>query len=397
MAYPIAQQAPPSLAFPFASRPSPLSFNFGLPSTPATSPHKSITHNLPAFSSAYTPHACYNSSATATPTHLSLKRARRSLSPSTSPPASRSQQTSRKSNKHESSMIAQRTIQTTSDRATKPIKRTKLQVLQVEPQPDNAIDPGIMLATMPPSAHLPILLQLLRDNPSLSQSVLSMIPRPDLKTYVKELDGKFAELERTTGRLSSPLPFSGALSEARRWDRATSTVEEYCHMVSTYVQYALSHPQKGAIGTQALFTFLQPITFHLIAILALIPSPARLDQSSLPCPAPLVLNFAKMLLSAWSSWISELSSDVNDKGEMHPHSTVTHWAETLDQVALGSFIGQTVTISSMGHWSSSTPDSGLPQRESALVVSFREAFSSMRDEFLAQVGWLIGRQKVMSM
>lgn len=171
--------------------------------------------------------------------------------------------------------------------------------------------------------------------------------------------------------------------------------------VSTYIKCFTSSNQQPAIDCPTLFLFLESHTRHLLTILSYIPSSSQLDGST-PPPASLVLDLAKLSLTIWSSWVSDLSSDVNDKGGMYPHSVVTHWNDTLEQLVVGppslsSSVLPPSNASARGsHWLSSTPlTAGANQPAKLLVSSFQEAFTPIRDQFVSQVGWLVGRQPSM--
>lgn len=169
--------------------------------------------------------------------------------------------------------------------------------------------------------------------------------------------------------------------------------------MATYIKCFTSANQQPAIDCPTLFLFLESHTRHLLTILSYIPSSSQLDGSS-PPPASLVLDLAKLSLTIWTSWVSDLSSDVNDRGGMYPHSAVAHWNDTLEQLVGGipspSIPSASNAPGTGSHWSSSTPlTAGNPSPAKLLVSSFQEAFIPIRDQFVSQVGWLIGRQPAM--
>ncbi|ODN84615.1 hypothetical protein L202_00526 [Cryptococcus amylolentus CBS 6039] len=386
MAHPLTQQPPSSLAFSFAARPSPLSYGFGHPPNPSPTPSRFAA---PAFSpSRLSPQRPRDTPQTP------LKRPKRQRSPSTSPPTSPSSPPS----KHRSGVSAAHNAAPAMSAPVSGLeqqssKRTKLHASQLGQHQKGGVDVGVMLATLPLSAHLPILIQLLEANPSLASSVLDMIPQQDLKSCVKELGRRFVDIERVGGSISHPSVIPGTIAEGRRWDRVANEVEVYCRTATTYINY-FSTAVQISNDFQSLFSLLHPLTSQLVSILSIIPSSHV--NSPLPGPAPLVLELAKFVLSTWSSWVTGLSSDVNDKGGMHPHSLVAHWAETLDKLVSTTTTSlsssQSSRSSGSSHWSIPVPSQAAsgPQ-ESALVVSFREALSQSRDQFATQVGWLVGR------
>ncbi|ODO07141.1 hypothetical protein L198_00720 [Cryptococcus wingfieldii CBS 7118] len=379
MAHPLTQQPPSSLAFSFAARPSPLSYPFGHP--PTHSPTHSPTPSRFAAAPAFSPRP---------PVHQSLKRPKRQRSPSTSPPTSPSSPPSKQrsglSAAHNAASALSAPVSGLEQQSS---KRTKLHASQLGQHQQGGVDVGVMLATLPLSAHLPILIQLLEANPSLASSVLDMIPQQDLKSCVKELGRRFVDIERVGGSISHPSVIPGTIAEGRRWDRVVNEVEVYCRTATTYINY-LSTAVQISNDFQSLFSLLHPLTSQLVSILSIIPSSHV--NNPLPGPAPLVLELAKFVLSTWSSWVTGLSSDVNDKGGMHPHSLVAHWAETLDKLVSTTTSLSPSQSSGSSHWSIPVPSQGAPcPQESELVVSFREALSQSRDQFATQVGWLIGR------
>ncbi|WVQ82655.1 hypothetical protein IAT38_004787 [Cryptococcus sp. DSM 104549] len=420
MAHPLTQHPSSSLPFSFPPRPSPLSFGFGHPpSHPSPSPSfgspaRPALAQWPTFGQTQTPSRPAPSPSrpkvgSYSAAQSSLKRTRRSRSPSGSPPPSPTPPTGGASTSPSHSAIGG-SAQKGSDApgqgvGQRQIKRSRLHAGQTEQAGDGEVDIGIMLATLPPSAHLPILLQLLRANPSLSSSVLAQIPQPDLRSCNAELDRIAAQISKAAGPVFPSMGFPGGLADARRWERVRGDVDLFCRTATTYIRYITSPTQKSVItDLSSLFSFLQPLTQHLLLILALIPSssPSTPSQGTPASPTPAttsVLDLAKLILSTWTEWVTSLSTDVNQKGGMHPHSIVSHWAETLDQLAAPApppAVNSVFSQPASTHWSSSSwgnPAQGQAQGEAALVVSFREAVGNVRDQFVGQVGWLIGRQR----
>ncbi|EAL21742.1 hypothetical protein CNBC4440 [Cryptococcus deneoformans B-3501A] len=410
MAHPLTQQPSSSLPFPFAARPSPLTFGFGLPSTApsetctqtsnAHSPHRMAgpAHSSPPKNSFARPRP----NQAFTPPTGSLKRTRRSRSPSTSPTGSIQSPRSRSPTPMASRLghlPPPKNMRTDPSYASKTVKRSKLQNSTSDERSAEGMDVGIMLAALPPSAHLPILLQLLQRDPSLSSTVLGIMPKLEFRSCLKEMEKLFAEIEKLAGPVVNVSFYPGALAESRRWDRVSNNIEVYCRTVATYIKCFTSANQQPAIDCPTLFLFLESHTRHLLTILSYIPSSSQLDGSS-PPPASLVLDLAKLSLTIWTSWVSDLSSDVNDRGGMYPHSAVAHWNDTLEQLVGGipspSIPSASNAPGTGSHWSSSTPlTAGNPSPAKLLVSSFQEAFIPIRDQFVSQVGWLIGRQPAM--
>ncbi|KIR74915.1 hypothetical protein I310_01189 [Cryptococcus deuterogattii CA1014] len=228
MAHPLTQQPSSTISFPFAARPSPLTFGFGLPSAaPSEAPtHMSSTHSShritgPACSSPSRnsfarprPSQAFNF----TPPTRSLKRTRRSRSPSTSPTGSIQSPRSRSPTPVSSrigSLPSPKDLRTDLSHPSKTVKRSKLQNSTSDEQSAEGVDIGIMLAALPPSAHLPILLQLLQLEPSLSSTVLGIMPKLEFRSCLKEMERLFAEIENLAGPVASISFYPGVLAESR--------------------------------------------------------------------------------------------------------------------------------------------------------------------------------------
>ncbi|KAK8866044.1 hypothetical protein IAR55_001195 [Kwoniella newhampshirensis] len=414
MAHPLTQQPPSSLPFAFAARPSPLAFGFGLPSASGSSSagvSSPVRHsgnawaNLSPSPAKATPSRFrLNSSPTAT--HTSLKRSRPSRSPSSSPPLTPTSSTSavshtrydQSTSKVDLADVAGLALQDTPSVSAgkhKLPKRTRLTFTKDEPSSNEVVDVGILLATLPPSAHLPILLQILRNNPSLSASILHQIPRPDLRSCINELESSFDRIRKLAGPLQPAFGRQPVMSISRRWDRVRGEADAFCRTASTFIRFITTRaPGASTVDSQTLFSLLHPVTSHLLSILALIPhssQPASGSQSSAPIDT--VLDLAKLLLSTWNSWLLDLSSEVNEQGGMYPYSVVVQWANVIEQFASGD----SVIVSEppvVAHWStSSTPLQNLRQDIQPLESSFRLAFVPIREQFVTRVGWLIGRSR----
>ncbi|WWD17755.1 hypothetical protein CI109_102196 [Kwoniella shandongensis] len=414
MAHPLTQQPPSSLPFAFAARPSPLAFGFGLPSTSSSSssvlntPNKASTTTWPTFSSSPSKVTASRLRLNPSPnvTHTSLKRSRQSRSPSSSPPLTPSFSTSIHSNirvdrsqsKVDLSEVAGLALQdplTSYAGKSKQPKRTRLTADKNDQTLGEDIDVGILLATLPPSAHLPILLQVLRDNPSLSASILPQIPRPDLRSCINELECGLDRIRKLVGPIQSMYGLQTSVSSARRWERVRDEVETFCRTASTYIRYITStSPGATAIDPQSLFALLHPLTTHLLFLLALIPSSSPFGNGiQSATPGNVVLELAKLILSKWNTWILELAAEVNDRGGMYPYSVVIQWADTLDHIVSGPSTSSS-DQSIVPHWSSSSSTVQSPEPDSqSLQPSFREAFVPIRDQFLTRVGWLVGRSR----
>ncbi|OCF33935.1 hypothetical protein I316_04280 [Kwoniella heveanensis BCC8398] len=481
MAHPLTQQPPSSLPFAFAAKPSPLSFGFGLPSTPVpfSSPSQSFpspsasgsgfrasgsnnASNWPISSPsptkltalrsrpALTPTPSHGQGLAATPSGgapiSSLKRSRRSRSPSSSPPLSPNSFASSSSlsrpvdpsaaaagqatkvdlsavaglalgdgNSSGSGLLGMNDTQKTAKRSRLVRSVAESAATSTSTSASENLDVGILLASLPASAHLPILLKLLQAHPGLSDEVLPQIPRPDLRACVKELQLIFDRVQKVAGP-SVGVSFGAAgasenqIAESRRWERSKEEVDMFCRTASTYIRYFTSPPTKPSnssqsVDFQSLFVFFHPLTNQLYHLLRLVPSSSTSNG---------VLDLAKLILSSWTTWVDTLSREVNGSGGMYPHSLVTQWADSLDQLTSGTTSGafsssatptQTPTFGwltpqqspAAHHWSSSSfsgsvAAAGSTSSPSAFEQSFQQALKPVRDRFNTEVGWLIGRR-----
>lgn len=82
------------------------------------------------------------------------------------------------------------------------------------------------LATLPPTSHLPILLHLLKQDPSLEATVMSQIPEPDLSECLAALDKSMSKCRKALG-----VAVKVDVDAQRRWSRASPEVEELVRMV----------------------------------------------------------------------------------------------------------------------------------------------------------------------
>ncbi|WWC86381.1 uncharacterized protein L201_001257 [Kwoniella dendrophila CBS 6074] len=384
MAHPLTQQPPSSLPFAFAARPSPLAFGFGLPATHSafSTPHRTpagISWSSPGQSPTKASLSRSRSDFRTVTPSSNLKRSRRSRSPSSSPPLSPKSPASASSynqtSKVDLSAVAGLDLQDGSSKST---KRSKLAPVERSQAAGNEIDAGILLATLPPSAHLTILLNLLRTHPSLSEAVLAQIPQPEVKTCVREIQTAFDAIQKAAGgRLG--VRGGSEISDSRRWVHVRHEVEVFCRTASTYIRYFTLTTQPP-LGTESIFTFLQPLTFYLQALLQNVPANAPATNA--------VLELAKLVLSIWTRWLDFLAVEVNQRGGMYPHSAVTHWAEVLDRLVAKD---QPFSNSAQ-HWSLSSSQPTVSENSVAFDESFRQALLPVRDRFVKEMGWMIGHR-----
>lgn len=82
---------------------------------------------------------------------------------------------------------------------------------------------------------------------------------------------------------------------------------------------------------------------------------------------------------------------------MFPSSTVQTWSNNLDALANAPGPGQTPqqAASSFG-WGSYPQPTAAAETPHPLVDSFRGAMAPIRDRFVTELGWLIGRHAALS-
>ena len=83
------------------------------------------------------------------------------------------------------------------------------------------------LATLPHSTHLPILLGILQNNPSLTDTVLTRLPQPDLEQCLAELERCADRTKRSAGQTISNLHASKPSGKTEK------DVDEFCKTVSS--------------------------------------------------------------------------------------------------------------------------------------------------------------------
>ncbi|ORY33740.1 hypothetical protein BCR39DRAFT_518954 [Naematelia encephala] len=409
MAHPLTQHPPSALPFTAASRPSVLGFGFGFPSSSTSS-----LSSTPAFAtqarlpSGNVSHVAFGSPAspykrpavsvrTGNTPHVSLKRPRRSASPSSSPsPSPSSSELSSPSNasgelpkgRANKDLSVGSLALKDEDRRTIASRKAIKRVRTEEAGPTRAsaqdMDVGVLLAALPASAHLPILLGLVEANPTLASAVLSRIPQLDLDECLHALDKSLDKIKRVAGFTSPGADLS------RGWKRAHHEVANFCRMAMTYLNYFASSTGSGsAPDPQTIHSMLRATTLHIYSLLIYIPSP----DSDIPSAKPL-LDLAKSTLSSWTAWVSALSQEVNQRGGMFPHTSVSAWADSIDLLA-GN------TLAQQQHWSgggggtfslTAWPSSSSSSNDHPVVLSFRSAFAPVREKFINELGWLVGRQ-----
>ena len=138
-----------------------------------------------------------------------------------------------------------------------------------------------------------------------------------------------------------------------------------------------------------MYILLHALTLHAYRILHVAPS-----SSDALASCKRLFDVVDRLVSAWTSWLSELSTTVNQGGGMYPQGMVKTWGDGLDSLAFPDW--SSVTSSGRGGsasiWAQRMTSTASDGRESdhPLVESLRCAILSFRDRFISELGWLVG-------
>ncbi|KAG0708785.1 hypothetical protein DFH29DRAFT_993659 [Suillus ampliporus] len=277
---------------------------------------------------------------------------------------------------------------------------------------DNDVDVGLLLASLPQQSLLPLLNSMINAQPSLKSLILPLIPRPTLDTAIQALEqsarklreaypysnpssftpgassttsfgfGSGATSYRTPlgglpsgftrfGQQSQAGPSDGGMRESYILSRLRPAIHEFVSACMSYVPYfsyaspslplhvdsgaspqslsaALQLQHKDRSHPSETFLFLSALSSHIL-------SQPSLAQSSL---APLLL---PRLIQEWRAWIDRIDEVVNQQGGMFGVDTVRSWEKGLDEFA-----------------EAKGPEGWQDMRK-------------VRDQWVAKVGWLVGR------
>ncbi|KZT05848.1 uncharacterized protein LAESUDRAFT_701194 [Laetiporus sulphureus 93-53] len=281
---------------------------------------------------------------------------------------------------------------------------------------ESDVDVGVLLASLPSQALLPLLMALLAKQPSLKSTVLSLIPRPTLETATQALTNAASKLRDAYPYSNSPFSqpgpsnsfglsggsFGSSLSNAPSTatfgfgraafgtalasshasggmrdeyilSRLRPHITEFVTTCFSYFPYfsyvaprtTLGSPPSSKSHTQSHAAALQSQhkdrshpteTFLFLSTLTThILQQPPLTQSAL---IPLIL---PRLLEEWNAWVDRVDQVVNREGGMFGSETVRGWERALDEYAQAKGYGL-------------------------------EALRQVRDHWVAKVGWLVGRQ-----
>ncbi len=161
---------------------------------------------------------------------------------------------------------------------------------------------------------------------------------------------------------------------------------------STYLNFFTATPMRPQPPDRhTIYSLLNHLTLHFYSILYAAPNSSDTLAASQP-----LLDLANRLLAAWNTWLTGLSSDVNHHGEMYPQPTVFAWANGLDGILHPNQPKDVPTsvwsARSASPWNLvGQPAVPLVEQDHPLVSSFQAAIRPIRDRFVSELGWLIGR------
>lgn len=265
------------------------------------------------------------------------------------------------------------------------------------------------LASLPTQSLLPLLNSLIQSQPTLKPVILSLIPRPSLDTALQALTQSAKRLRdaypysnhppsqisltstlgfgfgssylgRPMSHSSSSLGFGshvpqqtfgvspnsffdtpGGMREEYIVSRLRPHINDFVTSFQSYLPYftqrtfdSSPHPSNTPQPTRRdrcppneTFLFLQSLTSHILA-------QPSLTQATL---VPMILS---RLLDEWKAWVERVDEVVNGQAGMFGVETVRGWERVLDEFA-------------------DVKGNGL------------EPLREIRDNWIAKVGWLVGR------
>lgn len=189
-----------------------------------------------------------------------------------------------------------------------------------------------------------------------------------LETKLRSVEASVPITSRTGLGFGSQSAAPGAKErdELYVWNRVKGSVAEYCSMVgstsawltqaSTYLNFFMpttAPPSRAPSEPNTIHNLLHTLTTHLFRLLPLVPSSASLVDSTKAA----LQQYSHAINTAWRRWITDLSAEVNQRGGMYPASRVAAWGDGLDQLS-----------------------------------NQRSEFTEIRDLWVREVGWLIGRR-----
>lgn len=222
-------------------------------------------------------------------------------------------------------------------------------------------------ASLPPQSLLPLLLSLLKEQPSLKDTILPLIPRPTLETAVHAL-------AQSAKRLNDAQPFATkhtANTRAYILGRLQTQIGDYESIWTSYLPYfscmpsSVQHTSSTSSTGQAhgnphfqlnsrdkfhpaeTFSFLQAVTTHIFNQF-----PEAQDE--------LVKRLLPTLSEEWRMWVTRLDEQINGQSRIVGSDVVRTWRRGLKDLVEGAVRSQDAT----------------------------KAMKEVRDKWESSVGWL---------
>jgi hypothetical protein len=241
------------------------------------------------------------------------------------------------------------------------------------------IDVGVLLASLPPQSLLPILSSLLAQQPSLKPLLMSLIPRPTLETALQALSTSMNKLREaqpysqpatpslTFGFGGMPAPSSSSqgstMREAYVQSRLRPFAAEFASTALSYLSYFSSIPSTNSSNssTSAIkphpsesFTYLHTISSH-------VHRSSTVVRGLLANESP---QLGARLAAEWNAWVDRVDEHVNRNAGMFSSEVVNGWERHLHEMV---------------------------QWDQNRTHGANTTMKSVRDKWIAKVGWLSGR------
>jgi len=280
--------------------------------------------------------------------------------------------------------------------------------------PQDTVDVGMLLASLPPSSLLPIITSLIAKHPGLKQLIVPLIPRPSLDATLQTLAASIKTI-RDAYPYSQPTPLStsfgfglSSVPSSRDSSPAIGSSGRTNGMRDTYIQNRIRFPVAEFASTARSYLV------YFTSLPSETQSFAQQNASSTPSPSAdlshpsesfaylraVVMHIHKLppiarnliyaessgllirLHREWVAWLDRIDEHVNRSGGMYGEEAVRAWERGLDEMVASEDrdvkdgLSVTVDMSTLGLGEM------LPPRP----------LRALRDAWITKVGWLIGRR-----
>lgn len=204
------------------------------------------------------------------------------------------------------------------------------------------------------------------------------MPQPPLANCLETLERTVAKIGKAAGSWE---PQSGYVAQ-RRWNRVEPLISEFEKTATTYLKFFTQPTSTTISEPNSIYHLLEALTAQILQLLGLVP---QTNGQPPPSARPL-LDLANLVLTSWNQWISGLSDEVNNRGGMYPHPTVTSWADGLAGLSRASPVVQPPIPQSSWITPITMP---AQQVDNHLADGFRQALQPIQDKFANELGWLV--------